>query len=100
MNRWREIQGLSFWLAVGVMAIAIAGSPGISGAAEVVLSGGEEVPPVVTRAAGKGNITIGDDKAVSGSVTTTGVVGTAAHIHQGAAGKNGPVVVPLTSTPS
>ena len=96
MNMWREVLGGSFWLAVGVMAIAVAGSPGISGAVEVVLSGREEVPPVVTRAAGKGNITIGDDKAVSGSVTTTGVVGTAAHIHQGAPGKNGPVIVPLT----
>ena len=33
---------------------------------------------------------------VSGSVTTKGVQGTAAHIHMGAAGKNGPVIVPFT----
>jgi hypothetical protein len=31
---------------------------------------------------------------VTGSVTTTGVTGTMAHIHNGATGKNGPVVVP------
>jgi hypothetical protein len=35
---------------------------------------------------------------VSGSVTTTGVAGTMAHIHQAAAGKNGPVIVPLTKS--
>jgi hypothetical protein len=33
---------------------------------------------------------------VSGSVTTTGVQGMAAHIHTGAADKNGPVIIPLT----
>ena len=35
---------------------------------------------------------------VHGTVNTTGVVGTAAHIHQGAAGQNGPVIVPLVKT--
>jgi hypothetical protein len=54
------------------------------------------VPPVTTSAKGEGTITIGDDGAVSGSVTTTGVQGTAAHIHMGAAGANGPVIVPFT----
>jgi CHRD domain len=42
-----------------------------------------------------GRITVGDDMAISGSVTTTGVAGTAAHIHLAAAGQNGPVAVPL-----
>jgi hypothetical protein len=62
----------------------------------VSLSGAEEVPPVQTAARGSGSFTIGDDGAVSGSVTTTGVAGTMAHIHQGARGANGPVIVPLT----
>jgi hypothetical protein len=62
----------------------------------VTLSGAEEVPPVTTSASGSGTITVKDDKSVSGSVTTTGVVGTAAHIHTGAKGHNGPVIVPLT----
>jgi hypothetical protein len=35
---------------------------------------------------------------VEGSVTTTGVEGTMAHIHQGAKGTNGPVVIPLTKS--
>src|SRR5688572_14854647 len=39
---------------------------------------------------------IGADGSVKGSVTTTGVPGTMAHIHQGARGANGPVIIPLT----
>ena len=65
---------------------------------KVTLSGKDEVPPVATSASGNGTIVIGDDKSVSGSVTTTGVAGVAAHIHVGAAGKNGPVIVPLKKT--
>ena len=63
---------------------------------KVNLSGANEVPPVTTSATGDGTITVADDGAVSGSVTTKGIQGTAAHIHAGAAGKNGPVVVPFT----
>jgi len=50
---------------------------------------------VQTQASGNGTITVKDDMSVSGSVTTTGIKATAAHIHEAAAGKNGPVVVPL-----
>lgn len=64
-------------------------------ASQVTLSGSEEVPPVQTAAKGSGTITVNDDKSVSGSVKTTGVQGTMAHIHEGAAGKNGGVAVPL-----
>jgi hypothetical protein len=72
--------------------------PGIAAAAEVkvTLAGDQEVPPVRSAGAGSGTIVIGNDGAVSGSVTTTGMAGTAAHIHEAAAGKNGPVVIPLT----
>jgi hypothetical protein len=65
---------------------------------DVTLSGAEEVPPVSTQARGGGSFTIGDDGSVSGSVTTSGVEGTMAHIHQGARGQNGPVIVPLTKS--
>ncbi|HEX4984762.1 MAG TPA: CHRD domain-containing protein [Burkholderiales bacterium] len=88
-------------LRKSVLAIAgaglIAGAAGIAhaGASHVMLSGSEEVPPVQTAAKGSGTITVNDDKSVSGSVTTTGVKGTMAHIHEGAAGKNGGVAVPL-----
>jgi len=94
--------------AIGVAAFALASCatysdnmpswmPG-SSAVSVKLSGSEEVPPASTSAAGSGSIRVGEDGAVSGSVSTTGVQGTAAHIHQGAKGMNGPVIVPLTKS--
>lgn len=64
----------------------------------VKLSGANEVPPVTTSASGSGKITIKDDRSVSGSVKTSGVAGIAAHIHQGAPGKNGPVVIALVKS--
>jgi hypothetical protein len=83
-----------------VLAILVAMGVGVASAADikVMLSGSQEMPPVTTSATGSGTITVGDDKSVSGSVTTTGVSGTAAHIHMAAAGANGPVIVPLTKS--
>ena len=76
------------------LAFGIASAAAI--AADVKLSGDQEVPPVKSAGSASGAITIGDDGAVSGSVTATGFTPTAAHIHQAAAGKNGPVIVPFT----
>ena len=67
-----------------------------SGATSVKLSGAEEVPPVSAAGSGSGTIRVNSDGTVSGSVSTTGVEGTMAHIHQGAKGQNGPVIIPLT----
>ena len=67
-----------------------------SGAMKVSLSGAEEVPPVSTAAKGSGSFRVADDGTVTGSVTTEGMQGTMAHIHQAAKGQNGPVIVPLT----
>jgi hypothetical protein len=64
----------------------------------VTLSGDEEVPPVTTPGSGSGTITVKEDKSVSGSVTIKGFTATAAHIHTGAAGRNGPVIIPLTKS--
>lgn len=64
----------------------------------LALSGAEEVPPVTTAALGTGSFEIPPDKSITGSIATTGVTATAAHIHEGAIGKNGPVIVPLTKT--
>lgn len=66
-----------------------------SNAVGVKLSGAEEVPPVKTAGSGSGSFRLAEDGTVSGSVTTKDVPGTAAHIHQAAKGKNGPVIVPL-----
>jgi len=62
---------------------------------KVKLTGNQEVPPVQTPAAGNGTITVNDNESVTGSIMTSGIKATAAHIHAGAAGKNGPVVIPL-----
>jgi hypothetical protein len=69
-----------------------------SGAVSVKLSGTEEVPPVSVPGSGSGTIRVNADGTVSGSVTTTGVQGTMAHIHQAAKGQNGPVIIPLTKS--
>jgi predicted small secreted protein len=66
-----------------------------SGAIKVNLSGAEEVPPVTVPGTGSGSFRVADDGAISGSVTTKDVQGTMAHIHRGAKGANGPVIVPL-----
>ena len=69
-----------------------------SGAMKVNLTGAEEVPPTKTDGKGTGSFRVAEDGTVSGSVTTEGVKGTMAHIHQGAKGQNGPVIVPLTKS--
>jgi hypothetical protein len=75
---------------------AFAGGAAWAADYKVKLSGDNEVPPVKTAATGEATITVSDDGAVSGSITTSGIDGTMAHIHIAAAGKNGPVVVKLT----
>jgi CHRD domain len=62
----------------------------------VDLTGEQEVPPVSTSATGSGQITVMPDHSVSGSIATSGVAATAAHIHEAGPGKNGPVIIPLT----
>ena len=67
-------------------------------AVKITLAGSQEVPPVVSTATGSGTITVGADMGISGSVTTVGLEGTMAHIHKGAPGQNGPVVVPMVKS--
>lgn len=81
-----------------IVAVALCFSAGIAIAADLKLSGANEAPPVTTAASGTGTITVTDDGSVSGSVKVTGVTATMAHIHVGAAGKNGPVIVTLVQT--
>jgi len=68
------------------------------GAQQVALSGANEVPSVATSATGSGTVTVGSDCSVKASITVTGMTATASHIHQGAAGSNGPVIVPFTKS--
>ena len=69
-----------------------------SGAMKVSLGGGEEVPAANTEGKGSGSFRVAEDGTLSGSVSTEGVKGTMAHIHQGAKGQNGPVIIPLTKS--
>ena len=63
---------------------------------KITLTGDQEVPAVTTDAKGEGRIKIGDDKTVSGKITTSGIEGTMAHIHEGAApGQNGPPIITM-----
>jgi CHRD domain len=97
----------ALWLGVPTAALLLAGCEsmpsmpsfmGGSAGVHVDLSGSQEVPPVDVPGTGSGTITVASSGAVSGSVTTAGVAGVAAHIHMGAIGTNGPVIVPLTKT--
>ncbi len=91
-------------LGMGVLLVTLsgcqhAGAQGTettSSGVNVTLSGQNEVPPVSTSAAGTGMIRVASDRAVSGKVTYSGLSATAAHIHQGSPGSNGPPIVPLT----
>jgi CHRD domain len=110
MNALRQVARRSLWAGIGVAAILAAGCAGMSsgGKAPVKLSGGQEVPPVGGNASGTTDITIiltactGGASArcpqAVGTMTTSGVVATAAHIHRGKVGQNGPVILPLIKT--
>lgn len=91
---------VSTWLIVGALSIssaAYAASPG-GAVIKVKLSGSEEVPPATTSASGIGVIAVAADKTITASVTTSGVVVTVAHIHEGPPGKNGPIIIPLVQS--
>jgi hypothetical protein len=93
-------------LAAGAALVALiiggcttsGGMTGMSGRQDVALSGANEVPPVTTSATGTATVTIKDDRSVTVAVTTSGITPTASHIHEGAAGTNGPVIVPFEKT--
>ena len=65
---------------------------------KIDLTGSQETPPVTTSASGTGTIAVSADKSVSGSVNTTAIDGTMAHIHVGAPGKSGPPIITLTKS--
>jgi hypothetical protein len=80
------------------MVLVLASASASAQLMQVVLSGAQEVPPISTQASANGTISVGADLSISGSVSTTGVEGTMAHIHKAPAGQNGPVVVPMVKT--
>jgi hypothetical protein len=84
-------------LSSGLAVIAVCSSMAAM-SETVTLTGNSEVPPVTTSATGSANITIGADRSVKASVTAKDMTATASHIHMGAAGSNGPVIVPFTKS--
>jgi hypothetical protein len=82
-------------------AVLFAACVGLASAAtvHVRLTGAQEVPAVHTMARASGVIEISHAGAVSGRITTQGIKGTMAHIHEAAPGKNGPPIIVLKRGP-
>lgn len=83
-------------LAAAALVVTFASSAAWAIQITSKLSGEQEVPPLETRASGTAEFTVSADGAVSGGVQTEAIEGVAAHIHEGAADVNGPVVIVLT----
>jgi hypothetical protein len=94
MNFIRLFRSAAFLTA----SVALAGIAAHAADVAVKLTGDQEVPPVTSTASGLGTIVIKNDKTVSGSIKTTGIEGTVAHIHLAEPGKNGPPIITLTKT--
>ena len=77
--------------------------PGATGVVTIVvpLNGAGEAPPVATNGMGTGtlvvNLSTGAVVSVSVMVSGMSSIVTASHIHQGAPGVNGPIIVPITN---
>ena len=101
LSRREAIAALTMIAAAGVLAACstdMGMMHGMSSEQHVNLTGASEVPAVSTSASGSGTVTINPDRSVSAKISVSGMTATASHIHQGAAGTNGPVIVPFTKT--
>ena len=88
-----RLQPIRSFLAAAVLVAA--GGFAVAADVKVTLTGAEETPPVATSATGTGSIAIAADKTVRGTIKTTGIEGTVAHIHVGAPGQSGPPIITL-----
>ena len=98
------------WVVLGMLSLLAACGGGGGGAPapaagvitiSALLSSSQETSAVVSNASGVGTVTV--DAATgkaSGIIVTTGITGTAAHIHEGLPGVAGPIVIPFTGGPS
>ncbi len=73
-------------------------------ASDITLDGASEVPPVSTSATGMASVRLASNKQLYSKVMVSGLESgdswTAAHIHTGASGQNGAVLVPLCDNES
>jgi hypothetical protein len=73
----------------GTVAVGEAGQQALQ------LTGASETPAIDTKASGVATLNVDENGAVSGGLKTSGIEGTAAHIHMGATGASGPPIVTL-----
>ena len=108
MTAVQRLNWRSLWVGLGVAVLLTACSTAPP-RYKTVLTGEKEVPPVNTTASGLSDLAVRTGRCGSaasstdctmlvGTVQTTGLAATAAHIHQGAVGQNGPVIVTLVKT--
>lgn len=88
------------WTALASMLVASAVGLSVHAAMPdlLKLTGEQEVPPVKTLASGSGMLAVAADGSISGNITTEGLNATMAHVHIGAMGMNGPVIITLVKT--
>ena len=92
--RWtRYVIAMAAATAMGMVA-----NVSVAQEQHVTLSGASEVPAVSSAATGTGVVTIKPDHTVSAKITVKDMTATMAHIHEAAAGANGPVIVPFVKT--
>lgn len=97
-------------LALVVAALALVALPGTAAAVDPTqpayggtMTGAENVPPIATSATGQGTFVISaDGSTITYLITYSGLSGTvsASHIHTGAVGVNGGILLPMTAGPS
>jgi hypothetical protein len=98
MSTWTKLSRVSMHFTVSATMVLLVGCSTMQSwvGMGTKLSGSQEVPAVNTAASGTSNIKVNKDRSVSGTVSVSGIKPTAAHIHEGAPGKNGGVIIPLT----
>ena len=98
LGKRRLIAAMSAAAAVAVFGATLSIGQ-TSNTQTLTLTGDNEVPPVVgSPMSGTATVTVNPDRTVSVKVAVTGMTATASHIHEGAPGTNGPVIVPFTKT--
>ena len=84
-------------LAITLLGLQLSPAYAAHGLYTSNLNGAQEVPPNAATGTAMGNLTL-TVTAITCSVSVSGLTGvpTAAHIHQGPPGANGPIIVTLT----
>jgi hypothetical protein len=63
------------------------------------LRGSQEMPPTASNATGSGTVLLNPaNRLLTAALTTAGIPGTTARIHEAAPGANGPIIIPLTES--